>query len=84
MLNIRPVSDLKNYSKVLRDVAVGKPVFLTENGKGRYAIVDIEEYEKTQATIKLMAELAKGKKSGKEKGWLSLGEVETSLGIANE
>lgn len=84
MLNIRPVSDLKNYNEVLHDVAVGKPVFLTENGKVRYAIVDIEEYEKTQATIKLMAELAKGEKSGKEKGWLSLGKVETSLGTANE
>lgn len=84
MPNIKPVSDLRNYNEVLRDIAVGEPVFLTKNGRGRYAIVDIEEYEKTQATMKLMAELSKGEKSGKEKGWLSLSEVETSLGIANE
>ena len=84
MPNIKPVSDLRNYTEVLRDIAVGEPVFLTKNGRGRYAIVDMEEYEKTQATIKLMAALAKGEKSGEEKGWFSLDEVETGLGITNE
>ena len=60
MPNIKPVSDLRNYTEVLRDIAVGEPVFLTKNGRGRYAIVDIEEYEKTKATLKLMGELSKG------------------------
>ena len=36
MPNIKPVSDLRNYGEVLRDVAVGQPVFLTKNGHGRY------------------------------------------------
>jgi len=49
----------------LRDIAVGEPVFLTRNGRGRYAIVAIEKYEKTQATIKLMSELAKGEENGR-------------------
>mgnify|MGYP000951222323 CR=1 FL=1 len=75
MPNIKPVSDLRNYNEVLRDIAVGEPVFLTKNGRGRYAIVDMEEYEEMKATIKLMSELAKGKKSGEEKGWLSANEV---------
>lgn len=70
MPNIKPVSDLRNYNKVLKDVTVGEPVFLTKNGRGRYAIIDIADYERTQATIKLMSELAKGQKSGEEKGWL--------------
>jgi hypothetical protein len=39
---------------------------VTKNGRGRYALVDIADYEKTQATIKLMGELAKGRKSGEE------------------
>ena len=30
---------------------------------------------KTQATIKLMSELIKGRKSGEEKGWLSYEDV---------
>lgn len=77
MPNIKPISDLRNYSDVLRDVSVGAPVFLTKNGRGRYAIIDIEEYEKTRATLTLMNELAKGKKSGEEKGWLSSDDVRT-------
>lgn len=46
MPNIRPVSDLRNYAEVLKEIAIDEPVFLTKNGRGRYAIVDIEEYEK--------------------------------------
>ena len=75
MPDIKPISDLRNYSDVLRDVSVGAPVFLTKNGRGRYAIIDIQDYEKTRATLKLMDELAKGKKSGEKKGWLSPSDV---------
>jgi prevent-host-death family protein len=84
MPNIKPISDLRNYSEVLNDVAVGAPVFLTRNGRGKYAIVDMHDYEKTQATLRLMNELAKGRKSGEEKGWLTLEAVEEHLGIVNE
>ena len=75
MPNIKPISDLRNYSEVLHDVAVGSPVFLTKNGRGRYAIVDIQDYEKTQATLKLMGELVKGRKSGDTEGWLTPEEM---------
>ncbi len=84
MPNIKPISDLRNYSEVLHDVAIGAPVFLTKNGRGRYAILDIQDYEKTQATIQLINELAKGRKSGEENGWLTLEAVEERLGIGNE
>ena len=83
MPNIKPVSDLRNYNEVLRDIAVGEPVFLTKNGRGRYAIVDIEEYEKPKAVIKLMGELTKGEKSAQEKGWTDIADVEKLLGVAN-
>ena len=75
MPKIKPISDLRNYSEVLRDVSVGAPVFLTKNGRGRYAIVDMRDFEKMQATIALMNELARGKNSGEEKGWLSADDV---------
>ena len=81
MPNIKPVSDLRNYHEVLRDVSIGTPVFLTKNGRGKYALVDITDYEKTQATIKLMSELSKGEKSGNEQGWLSIEDIEKSLGV---
>lgn len=78
MPNIKPISDLRNYNTVLQDVAVGSPVFLTKNGHGKYAIVDIaeqEEYEKTKAALKLMCELEKGRKSGEEEGWLTEADI---------
>lgn len=79
MPNIKPVSDLRNYNEVLQDISVGEPVFLTKNGRGRYVIVDMEEYERTHATIKLLSALAKEENSGKEKGWLGLDEIEDHL-----
>lgn len=79
MPNIKPVSDLRNYTEVLHDVAVGAPVFLTKNGRGRYAIVDIQDYEKTQATLRLMGELAKGRRSGETEGWISPQEMREYL-----
>ena len=84
MPNIKPISDLRNDTEVLQDVSVGAPVFLTKNGRGKYAIMDIHDYERAQATIRLMNELAKGRKSGEEKGWLTLEEVERELGVLDE
>ena len=82
MQNIKPVSDLRNYNEVLQDIDIGRPVFLTKNGRGRYAILDMREYEKTQATIMLMSELAKGENSANESGWLTADEVEKNLGLS--
>lgn len=78
MPNIKPVSDLRNYGEVLRDVAVGQPVFLTKNGHGRYAVIDMEEYqqyEKMKAMNWLLTELDKGRVSGEKEGWLTAEDV---------
>ena len=83
MPNIKPVSELRNYGDVLRDVAVGAPVFLTKNGHGRYAVLDIEEYkeyEKLLALKTLMIELDNGRRSGEDKGWLDADEMRRQLG----
>lgn len=71
MPNIKPISDLRNYTEVLRDVEVGSPVFLTKNGRGKYAIVDMHDYEKAQATIRLMNEIAKGRRSAETEALFS-------------
>ena len=71
MPNIKPVSDLRNYGEILREVAVGQPVFLTKNGHGRYAVLDIEEYrlyEQLLARQRLLGELEKGRRSGEASG----------------
>jgi len=74
MPNIKPVSDLRNYNEVLRSCQVGEPVFLTKNGRGRYVLLDIQEYEKQQAVIKLLSKLAEAEdtiKAGEE--WQEIG-----------
>ena len=78
MAMINPVSDLRNYNTVLEHVEVGKPVYLTVNGRGRYTIRDIaddEEFEKTKAMLRLMCEINEGRRSGEEEGWVSEEEV---------
>jgi len=69
MPNIKPISDLHNYDDVLSDIAVGSPVFLTLNGRGRYVIIDMAEYEKQQAAFGLLSELIKSESTAEEKGW---------------
>ena len=81
MFNIKPVTDLKNYDDVLRDIAVGEPVFLTENGRGRYVLIEMREYERQHAEFKLLSELMKADQSVKERGWLSQEDVEKELGL---
>ena len=43
--------------------------------------MDINEFKKMQAALKLMGELSKGEQSAKEKGWLEISDVETMLGV---
>jgi prevent-host-death family protein len=81
MPTIKPVSDLRNYNEVLREVSTGQPVFLTKNGRGRYAIIDLEDYDRSQATMALLGELAKGEQSARDEGWLTPDSVEKALGV---
>ena len=79
MMNIVPISDLKNYSEVLGHCDDGATVYLTKNGRGRYVVQSLIEYEKLQATVKLLAELAKGVESIRNVGGLSVDEAFAGL-----
>lgn len=82
MPNIKPVSDLRSYNEVLKDIEIGEPVYLTKNGRGKYVILDIKEYQKIQATLKLLSKLMEAEKAiitGDE--WLSEEEIRQDLGI---
>ena len=79
MTNIVPISDLKNYSEVLRSCDDGSTVYLTKNGRGRYVVQSLVEYEKLQATVKLLAELSKGVESIRNEGGLSVDEAFVDL-----
>lgn len=79
MPNIVPISDLKNYSEVLSHCDDGSPVYLTKNGRGKYVVQSLIEYEKLQATIKLLAELSKGVESLRAEGGLTVDEAFSGL-----
>ncbi len=79
MTNIVPISDLKNYSEVLRSCDNGSTVYLTKNGRGRYVVQSLAEYEKLQAAVKLLAELSKGVESVRKEGGLSIDEAFAGL-----
>lgn len=49
--------------------------------KNRETILDSEDCEKIKATLALMTELEKGENSAREEGWISVDEVEKTLGI---
>ena len=42
MLQISPISDLRNYTEVLNEVDTLGRVYLTRNGRGAYAIMTFE------------------------------------------
>ena len=60
MVNNVPISELENYSEVLRRCDDGATVYLTQNGHAKYVINNIDEYNKLLATTKLLAKLCKG------------------------
>lgn len=79
MTNIVPISDLKNYSEVLRACDDGSTVYLTKNGRGKYVVQSLAEHEKMQAAVKLLAELSKGVESIRKEGALTLEEAFAGL-----
>ena len=47
MPNIKQISDLRNYETVLENVQVGKPLYLTKNGRGCYTVLNTDEEEQS-------------------------------------
>lgn len=64
MITIKPISDLRNYNNVLKDCKNGEPVYLTKNGRGKYVVIEIEEYQRQQDLIK---ELSRVKENNNKK-----------------
>ena len=84
MPNIKPVSDLRNYYDVLSEVHEDAPVYLTKNGRGAYAIVTMDEYEKLErlkSIMELRNEILKAVEMDEKEGVLSEDEVKRRFGI---
>ena len=66
MPNIKPISDLRNYTAVINEVAYGNRVYLTKNGHGQCAIIDmkeLDELDKQKALYQLMSKLNEAEES---------------------
>ena len=85
MPNIKPISDLRNYTEVLKEVDSYGRVYLTRNGHGEYGILtmkEIDELDRLLAAKRLIADIDAAIKEGDQKGWIDSEDLEKELGIA--
>ncbi len=84
MPNIKPISDLRNYTAVINEVAYGNRVYLTKNGHGQCAIIDmkeLDELDQQKAFYHLMNRLKEAEQSIREEGTISADNLEKELGV---
>ena len=56
-------------------------MYLTKNGRGRFVVMDIEDYERDRAEKKLLMKLQEAEEAVKDgEGWLSLEELKEQIG----
>lgn len=54
MIQIRPVSDLRNkFTDIEKAVGNGEPVFLTKNGYGSMVVMSLETYSQLTSNVEL-------------------------------
>ena len=84
MPNIRPISDLRNYTAVINEVGYGSRVYLTRNGHGECAIIDmkeLDELDRQRSLYQLMCKLNEAEISVREEETISADELEKDLGV---
>lgn len=84
MPNIKPISDLRNYTAVINEVAYGNRVYLTRNGHGQCAIIDmkeLDELDKQKALNRLLSKLGDAERSILTEGTISADDLEKELGV---
>ena len=87
MPNIKPISDLRNYSEVLKEVDISSRVYLTRNGHGEYGILtmaEIDELDRMKAAYTLFSKLHKSEERASKEGWIDSDDLEIELGVVTE
>lgn len=54
---IRPVSDLTDPETLLKRVGGNQPVFLTESGTGKYAVVSLDDYNMYRDALEIVVRM---------------------------
>ena len=84
MPNIKPISDLRNYTDVLKEVDLSNRVYLTRNGHGEYAILtmdEVDELDRIKAAYLLLSKLQNAKEKADKEGWVDVDALEKELGV---
>ena len=63
--NVRSITDLKNRTKELvREISDGgQPMVITQNGKAKVVVMDVEQHDRLQDTLALLKLLAQSQES---------------------
>ena len=72
------------YTTVINEVTYGNRVYLTRNGHGQCAIIDmkeLDELDKQKALYTLMSKLNEAEVSIREEGTISADNLEAELGV---
>ena len=84
MPNIKSVSDLRNYTDVLKEVDASSRVYLRRNGHGVYGILtmaEIDELDRLKAAYTLSSKLQKAEERVAKEGWIDAEVLERELGV---
>jgi len=84
MPNIKPISDLRNYTDVLKEVDLSNRVYLTRNGHGEYAILtmdEVDELDRIKAAYLLLSKLQNAEEKADKEGWVDANALEKELGV---
>ena len=84
MPNIKPISDLRNYTEVLKEVDKNNRVYLTCNGHEKYVILTMEkidELDKYRSAYMLLTKLKEAEEEAEREGYISAEDVEKELGV---
>lgn len=81
MPTILPISALRNYTDVLNQVDVDRPVYLTRNGRGTYVISKLDDYDKEATAEQLLAGIKEAEEYSRGKETLSIEEVAKDYNI---
>lgn len=84
MPNIKPISELRNYTEVLKEVDASSRVYLTRNGHGEYGILtmaEIDELDRYRAANLLFSKLKNAEQRAEREGWIDADDLEKELGV---
>lgn len=82
MPNIKSISDLRNYTEVLKEVDKNNRVYLTCNGHEKYVILtmeEIDELDRCRAAYMLLTKLKEAEEEAEREGYISAEDVDKEL-----